>query len=217
MKTYWTSEAINGAYLAPCETKESYSKDLNRKWVDQYPLRCWTVDLPVNSIPDGCANVNGEVVLDLGCGFVGASVSTNYVSTPERFLELGATKVIGVDLTANDITILEQKLPKDKFVGVCDKVDTHEKYRRLIQQHNPTIVKSDIEGDEIMLLSLPNEEFSNIKEYYMECHNRELFSSFLKKFDECGYDIREVICYNPEFGWPDFPEIVRIIYAYKKI
>jgi len=206
---YWTTE-ISKNTIRPCETLTSYNIDKNRTWTSSSYERCWVVDEPICSIPNDCVDVKDKVVLDLGCGFVGVTVALGN-STPERFIELGASKVIGVDLTKKDVDRIADKLGS-KFIGICEKVDTIEKLQRIIDQYNPTIIKSDIEGDEVIFLDL---NFDNIDECYIECHSMVIFNQMVDKLKQSNYRIREVLCYNPTGGWYDFPERVRIIYAQK--
>lgn len=211
---YWSSE-INNTGRSNITKLDSWNKSIDRIWENKYPMRAWLVDLPINSIPEDCCVVKDKNVLDLGCGFVGAT-EHNHLSTSERFLDLGAKFVLGVDINPNHVNIISNKInDPNKFIGISKEIKTIEDVLNLVREYNINVIKSDIKGDERLFLDMPDDKFKTIDEYMIEVHNQELFFSMLNKLEKCSYTIREVLCYGSQ-GWDDFPERVRIIYAYKK-
>jgi ubiquinone/menaquinone biosynthesis C-methylase UbiE len=124
-------------------------------------------------------DVTGRVVLDLGCGWVGEG------STPGYFLERGAAKVIGVDATQSDVDKLKGRYPDQTFICrvVCDAPDL----QRLLDDHNPDVIKMDIEGWEIVLDKI--NDLKNVTEVAIEYHDFNCKSIVIKKLSEWGFDI----------------------------
>lgn len=143
----------------------------------------------------GPVSVNGKRVLDLGCGDFGRISSLPYPSTLEYFLSLGASYVVGVDININDVNNINTVLGEyiGKFSIYQKSINSVIDINELIEQHNIQIVKSDIEGDEAILLSIPDDVFSVIEEYYIETHGDQLYHQTIEKLQRCNYDIYEQI------------------------
>jgi hypothetical protein len=137
-------------------------------------------------------NVKGKRVLDLGCGDFGNAVNLPYITTAEYFLDNGASYVLGVDLDAGDISRINNHLGS-KLELRNENITSPDQIKNLIIENQIQIVKSDIEGGEIHLLEMSDEDFSQIEEYYIETHNTSLESGFVDKLTRCGYIITDMI------------------------
>jgi hypothetical protein len=138
-------------------------------------------------------NVSGKRVLDLGCGDHGNATTLPYPTTLEYFLERGASFVVGIDLDGEDVRALRAKAPSGRAHIEHITVDSAESITRLIAGYNIDIVKCDIEGGEVHLLSLDEVTFRSAEQYYIETHGPELYSQCIAKLAECAYTIYEQI------------------------
>lgn len=139
--------------------------------------------------------VSGKRVLDLGCGDFGRVDSLPYPSTLEYFLSLGADYVVGVDSSYHDINNINFNLKEyqDKFSIKNQFISSMDMIVDMIRENDIHIIKSDIEGGEIHLLSIPDETFSQIEEYYIETHGEQLYNMTVDKLVRCGYEIYDKI------------------------
>lgn len=165
---------------------------------------------PTNSWPEKYINVKNKIVLDIGCGFFGKIIKfnegnielentklSNMISTSEWFLNLGAKKVIGLDMNESDIKHLIKKLEKtEKTLFFNDTINSAEQLEKLITNYNVEILKIDIEGGEVHLLDVNNDIFSSVEEYYVETHNPKIHSDFIKKFNDCHYNIKGIMSHG---------------------
>lgn len=131
----------------------------------------------------GALDYKGKKVLDLGA---------DYGSSAEFFIEKGAREVIAVEghkvlygQLVENCKWLKNVTPISLFLRKPDD------FIKLILEHKPDIVKSDLDGFEIYLLDIPDEVFSSVKEYTMEIHSMELLKNFIGKFLKNGYQIIE--------------------------
>jgi SAM-dependent methyltransferase len=127
----------------------------------------------------GFIDFKDKVVLDLGCGKFHSSISTY-----EWFLQNGAKQVIGVDLgneTSENIN----------FIYSAGGIDSKERLLNLINEYNPEIIKSDIEGAEIHFKDINN--LHSVKEFAIEYHSEDLKNMLLDKFATWGFDSIEEI------------------------
>jgi len=137
-------------------------------------------------------NVQGKRVLDLGCGDFGNATNLSYPTTAEYFLNKGASYVLGVDLNYNDISKINERLGNVLELKI-DTITSSDQIRRFITENQIQIVKSDIEGAEIHLLEMSDEDFSQIEEYYIETHNTSLENSLQDKLTRCKYIITNIV------------------------
>lgn len=173
---------------------------------------------PRNAWPEQYIRVKDRVVLDLGCGFFGKThlfpllenegkKYTDMISTSEHFLNLGAKKVIGFDSNQSDVECLNKKLKN--FVGHTIQLNHRKQLEDIILKENIDVVKSDIEGAEVLLYNVDDEIFKVVKEYYIETHDKILYRRFKRKLKRCNYEIREIM--RQEQGGP-----ASIIFAYQE-
>lgn len=140
-------------------------------------------------------SVFGKRVLDLGCGDFGRISILPYPSTLEYFLTLGASYVVGVDVSMPDVNNINSNLKEhiDRFSIETKFISSVNDIIELIENNNIQIVKSDIEGGEYHLLSIPDDIFSRIEEYYIETHGNPLYEMTVQKLINCGYEIYDQI------------------------
>jgi hypothetical protein len=139
--------------------------------------------------------VKGKRVLDLGCGDFGRIAGLTYPSTLEYFLGLGAIYVIGVDGSNQDVETMKSNMNDylDMFSIENTLISNVDTMIKLIEENDIDIIKSDIEGGELHLLSVPDEIFSKIEQYYIETHGDELYKMAIDKLTTCGYEIYDKI------------------------
>lgn len=191
-----------------------------RDLISEHPRHAWPEDL---------VNVKDRVVLDLGCGFFGTTqffkqnvsfvmrgtdrIGLPYpemISTSEYWLNLGAKKVIGVDVNLNDLEFLSVVLGDRNVQFIHDQVRSPEQVKNLIDQHFVDVVKADIEGHEFHLLDLKDDDFRLVKEWYIEAHSHELIQRTKDKMRACGYEVRGILRMNP-----DTHQTPQVIFGYR--
>lgn len=136
-------------------------------------------------------NVDGKVVLDLGCGWL----FQPFESTPEYFIKRGAKKIIGVDSLCREIDELNQKYSEHIFI--CKSILQFEDLSNLIVEYRPHLIKMDIEGYERHLKDITSEQFQSVEEVAIEYHNPECKQIVEEKLIELGFDIFA----TNQFGW----------------
>lgn len=127
----------------------------------------------------GFINFKDKIILDLGCGKFHSSISTY-----DWFLQNGAKQVIGVDLgneTSENIN----------FIYSSGAINSKERLLNLINEYNPEIIKSDIEGAEIHFKDINN--LHSVKEFAIEYHSADLKNMLIDKFATWGFDYVEEI------------------------
>lgn len=147
--------------------------------------------------------VQNQIVLDLGCGF--HMIETGFMNTPEYFLSKGASQVIGVDPSCEDIEILQKKYPKNLFF--CDIIDSVPKLERYINFYKITSLKMDIEGEERYLLS-SKDNFDTLKYVAIETHNKSLLKDIIANLIKKDFIINSVCTFYPRVY-----NICNLIYA----
>lgn len=134
----------------------------------------------------GFMQVMGKRVLDLGCSYFGNEHSQ---STPEFFIEQGASVVIGVDLTLESMARVN-----DPNIALIEmRVDNANELDALFLRFEPDVVKCDIEGAELHLFALGEGTFRMPSEYAIETHSEELFEAGLAVLRHNGYKIKLVL------------------------
>jgi len=136
-------------------------------------------------------DVEGKVVLDLGCGWL----FQPHESTPEYLINRGASKVVGVDVACGEIEQLKEKYPEHVFV--CKAVTSVESLLELLVEYQPSVIKMDIEGHEAHMQYITAEQFSCVEEIAVEYHNPECKRILTEKLDEFGFEIFSI----NQFGW----------------
>jgi hypothetical protein len=145
------------------------------------PLEHW------NDITD----LNGKVVLDLGCGWL----FQPFQSTPEYFISRGAHLVIGIDVSCGEVEKLKENYPDHVFH--CRAIEQVLHLSSLIELYNPQVIKMDIEGYESLVDQLNAEDFAGVEEVAIEYHNPVCKEILERKLPEFGL---EIFALN-QFGW----------------
>jgi len=128
-------------------------------------------------------NLTNKCVLDLGCGWI----DVPYQSTTEYFLSRGASNIIGVDETCQEIEKLKQKYPSHTFL--CQRISTASDLVFLIRTYKPNFIKMDIEGFEVLVKDIAPSVFSTIDEMAIEYHNSECKQVLIDKFKELNFTV----------------------------
>jgi len=110
--------------------------------------------------------VKGKVVLDLGSG-----IWDHSLPTPVYFLEQGASKVIGVDGSQQSYQWFEQNLQDEKFIQHMDMMDSKGKFELFLWYYRPDVIKCDVEGGELYLMSLNPSLFIPVMDMAIEYHD----------------------------------------------
>lgn len=134
-------------------------------------------------------NFKDKNVLDLGCGRWDAGNLEE--TTPYYFLEKGASKLIAVDILESEIEFYKnQNLKNAEFI--CTSIDSTDKIRELISSHNINVIKCDIEGNELLLLELTENDLINVESFCIEYHGNHIKPLLEKKLIDLGYDITAI-------------------------
>ncbi len=136
-------------------------------------------------------------VLDLGCGRwcsrEGSWDNLNPAEFSPYFIaSKGAKKIIGVDISQNEINIfndLTKDEPIGKFEFICDKIERADQLTYYIKKYDINYVKSDIEGYEICFLSLSKDDLKNIDTFVLEYHTHNIRDLYIQKFPEWGFEV----------------------------
>ena len=122
----------------------------------------------------GFLNVKDKIVLDLGCGKFHSTIST-----PEWFIQQGAERVIGIDLSS--------ELEYDKFTYHAMSIDNPQQIKDLIETYKPHIIKADIEGAEIHFNGVELSDLGVVTEVAIEYHDNELMELIFNKLADWGF------------------------------
>jgi uncharacterized membrane protein len=144
-------------------------------------------------------DTNARVLLDLGCGR--NCTHDLYDSSPVYLGEKGALKVIGVDSNQDEINYFNStNINTEKYVFITKNLTSTEDLLILINEYNPTAIKSDIEGWETIFYGLTKENMVNVEELAIEYHNMDIFDETLKKMEEWGFNPHT----NGKFQYGDY-------------
>jgi len=133
-------------------------------------------------------NVNGHNVLDLGCGRWYTTDFNEF--TPIYFKNMGAKKIIGIDLSPEEIDFFSRITHDDTdFIFICKKISSAKDIKDLLNEYSITAIKCDIEEDEKYLLELTKDDMRNVTEFALEFHSIELRDLSIKKCREWGFTI----------------------------
>lgn len=115
----------------------------------------------------------GKIVLDLGCGKFYSSIST-----AQWFLNEGAAKIIGVDLS-------KEPIEDQRFKPYAKAISSKEDIEYFLY-YTPEIIKCDIEGAEKYFKDINNLP-SSVREFAVEYHDAETKSIFEDRFEKWGF------------------------------
>jgi hypothetical protein len=139
---------------------------------------------------------NGKVAVDLGCGRWEHVEyrDPSWPTTPEWLLLKGASEVHAYDIDQTEVDWYNTFISPTKNIKAYQKnITSVQDVRDILQAHNPKIIKCDIESYESAFLQLSDEEFSSVDLYALETHSDSLYTSFIEKFQNLGYEIIAVI------------------------
>lgn len=139
---------------------------------------------------------NSSVVLDLGCGRWEhiEKRDPNWPTTPEYFIQRGATHVYAVDSDSHEIDWFVKNMDAQTNMTFLNQAIVSSKdASELYATYKPSVVKCDIEGAEVYLLNLSDEDFCSVTMYAVETHSNDLHDLFMKKFNVLGYEISAVL------------------------
>jgi hypothetical protein len=122
----------------------------------------------------GFLNVQGRTVLDLGSSKFAATKST-----PEYFIEQGATKVVGIDIG------LDTEYQNPSFTMLPMYIGSKEQLQDLINEHQPEVIKADIEGAEVHFKEIAS--IPSVVEIAIEYHDNDLKNLIESKLSEWGF------------------------------
>lgn len=145
-------------------------------------------------------DVRDRIVLDLGCG-------RNWTKLPEHsssfyFGISGANKVIGVDALQSEIDFLESfNTEKDKYLFICQRIESTSEIREMIKKFNISSLKSDIEGYEIVFYDMTFEDMKNIDTLAIEYHSNNILKKITAKIKEWGFNIHTLGKFTEHKDW----------------
>ncbi len=137
-------------------------------------------------------NFKDKYVLDLGCGrWFGVEDPIQF--SPIWFGTQGATNVVGVDMSQDDINFYnEYTKDDDRYRFICKGINTTKDVEDILKEYPITALKSDIEGFETLILDVDVNLLSNITEMAIEFHSHEIRDLFINKFKEWGYTLHTI-------------------------
>jgi len=123
----------------------------------------------------GFLSPNDKIVLDLGCNEFYSSIST-----AQWFLDNGAKKVIGIDLSVNQIN-------DDRFEPISMSINDKLGLEFLITKYKPQIIKCDIEGSEDNFDGIDSIDMLSVLEFAVEYHDMNTKKICETKIKEWGF------------------------------
>lgn len=140
---------------------------------------------------------DGKVSVDFGCGRWEhvEHRDQSWPTTPEFLLERGASKVYAFDVDQNEINWYNSNVTplKPQIIPLLKDLSSTENIREIYRELQPQVVKCDIEGHELRLLELNDEEFCTPDHYAIETHSDGLYGAFVERFQKLDYEITAVI------------------------
>jgi SAM-dependent methyltransferase len=133
----------------------------------------------------GFLPVEGEIILDLGCGINNA----DHISTPVYWITNKASYIIGIDASPESYELFKKHLFLRNFVNIMDYIDRIEKFELYLGYYKPTVVKIDVEGGELYLNGLDSQYLDSVKHIAIEYHNLPCLVSCKRLLEENNYTI----------------------------
>lgn len=152
-----------------------------------------------------------KIVLDLGCGRWEKIEyrDPNWPTTPEYFIQKGATTVYALDSDSEEIDWYTKNVSNIiNVIPVFGYIRNTQDIRFILNKYKPNTVKCDIEGFEEALLHLTDEEFSSVEFYALETHSENLYNQFMRKFEALNYKIVAVVVLT-------HAQSLKVIFAHK--
>jgi len=133
--------------------------------------------------------IKGKNVLDLGCGRWDETDQAKM--TPIYFLNQGVNSLIGIDSSVNEIKYFRSlNLANAQFYS--ENIKTAPLVKLIIKQNNINVIKSDIEGKELLFLDFNKEDVKNISSLYIEYHGHGVRNLLEPKIKDLGFTIAKV-------------------------
>ena len=156
----------------------AYLKNLNDTISSEAPADHW-----------GDVDCEGATVLDLGAGDFGMRHDRGYISTVDHWLALGAAHVVAVDMNLRDLV----EIGGDERVTIVATTLFHAaQIDELMEHHQPSIVKVDIEGAECLLRDMRRQAFRVAKAWLIETHTDDLHDDVMVALADHGFDVVRV-------------------------
>lgn len=137
-------------------------------------------------------DAKGKFVIDFGCGRWGVEEYSEFSSI--WFKSNGATKVIGVDGSSDEINFFKERTAgDDSFVFIEQMVRRKEDVEEILSKYpEVTAIKVDIEGAEYEFCDINPRYLRHVTEIAIEYHNSELKTKSSNKLKEWGFTVHTV-------------------------
>jgi hypothetical protein len=149
-------------------------------------------------------NVKGKNVLDLGCGRHQTYEVKDH--SPCYFLDQGASKVIAIDASQEEINYYESIYGKENptFYAECAAISDPVQVLNYITKYDITALKCDIEGYETALYDITKDQMKGITDIAIEYHDNDRRENVLRKYNEWGFELIAeglfTYCHAPNMG-----------------
>jgi hypothetical protein len=137
-------------------------------------------------------DAKGKFVLDFGCGRWGVEEYSEFSSI--WFKNNGATKVVGVDGSSDEINFFKERAAgDDSFVFIEQMVRRKEDVEEILSKYpEVTAIKVDIEGAEHEFCDINPRYLRHVTEIAIEYHNSELKTKSSNRLKEWGFTVHTV-------------------------
>jgi SAM-dependent methyltransferase len=129
--------------------------------------------------------VDGETILDLGCGIN----NNEHLPTPMYWVQKGARQVYGVDPSQESYNWFNTNFKVKNFLPIMDYVDRLEKFELYFNATKPSVVKIDVEGSEIFLMGMKPELLQGVRHIGIEYHNLSCLLACEHLLRDNGYEL----------------------------
>lgn len=134
-------------------------------------------------------NVKQKNVLDLGCGRWGETNLNN--TTPYYFLNQGASHLLGIDSSVDEVKYFKSlKWQNTSFFA--ENIKGSNLIKTIIKQNNINVIKSDIEGRELLFLDFNEYDMQSVESLYVEYHGQHIKELLENKFQQLGFVIYQI-------------------------
>ena len=129
--------------------------------------------------------IEGETILDLGCGIN----NNEHLPTPVYWVQKGARQVYGVDPSQQSYEWFNTNFKVKNFLPIMDYVDRTEKFELYFNATKPSVVKIDVEGSEIFLMGMKPELLEGVRHIGIEYHNLSCLLACEHLLRDNGYEL----------------------------
>lgn len=134
-------------------------------------------------------NISGKNILDLGCGRWDEQDQNKM--TPTYFKKLGAHTLIGIDSSIEEIKYF-RSLNLENSYFFAENIKTAPLVKLIIKQNNINVIKSNIEGKELLFLEFKEEDLTTVNSMYIEYHGHYIRNALEPKIKNLGFNITKV-------------------------